>query len=277
MVARFRRLPVPALAAACVAVLAIAAPAAPASSCPGADAMPVAASPATARSATLCLLNNERAANGLPPLTGQSQLDSAATSYSQAMVQQRFFNHTSPSGETLQDRLSAYISGVSTWDIGENLAWGESSYATPAAVVAGWMRSDGHRANILNTSFREVGIGVAAGTPGGAPPESSATYTADFGSRVGAPSGSGSTGGSGGGPAGATPAGDPAAASASTGNEPGSSPSARKPVAKVSASKKRWITAQCARIARKTRSSHKARQLRIARCVHARIKAAARR
>ena len=229
--------------------------------------MPVAASPATAKSATLCLLNNERAANGLAPLSSQSQLESAATSYSQAMVQQRFFSHVSPSGETLEDRLSAYIAGISTWDIGENLAWGESSYATPASIVGGWMRSDGHRANILNSTFREVGIGIVAGTPGGSAPESSATYAAEFGARVGAGSAGSST----------VPAGDPAAASAATGDAPGSNPSARKPAKKVSASKKRWIKAQCARIARKTKVSRKARLARMSRCVKARIKAAQRR
>jgi uncharacterized protein YkwD len=279
MAARFRRLPVPVFAAACAAVFAIAmpAPAAPAASCPGADAMPIAASPATAKSATLCLLNNERAANGLPPLASQPQLETAATGYSQAMVQQHFFAHTSPSGDTLQDRLRAYISGVTTWDIGENLAWGEGSYATPASVVGGWMRSEGHRANILNGTFREIGIGIVAGTPGGSPPESSATYTAEFGARVGAPSGSGAPAGPGSQPGGAGGAADPTAASASTGNEPASDPSARKPARKVSAAKRRWIKAQCARIARKTKLSRKARQARISRCVKARMKAAQRR
>ena len=277
MVARFRRLPVPVLAAACAVAFAIPAPAALAASCPGADAMPIAASPATAKSATLCLLNNERAANGLAPLASQSQLESAATGYSQAMVQQHFFSHTSPSGGTLKDRLSAYITGVTTWDIGENLAWGEGSYATPASVVGGWMRSQGHRANILNTTFREIGIGIVAGTPGGSPPESSATYSAEFGARVGAPAGSGSDPGSGHAPGATAPAGDPAAGSASTGDTPGSGPSADKPAKKVSASKKRWIKAQCARIARKTKASRKARQARISRCVKARIKAAQRR
>jgi hypothetical protein len=264
MVARNRRLPVPALAAA-LASFALAAPTAHAANCPGADALPAAAPPAVAKGATLCLLNNERAAQGLAPLRSQTQLENAAAAYSLAMVQQRFFAHVSPTGEALQQRLSSYISGTQTWDIGENLAWGEGGFATPAGIVAGWMRSDGHRANILNTNFQEVGIGIVAGTPNGSAPESSATFTTEFGSRV---------------VPGSDPSGttarhaDPAASSAST-HEPATT-AARKPAKTVSAAKKSFIKAQCARIARKTTSSRKARKARAARCEKQRLKAAAR-
>jgi len=269
MVARSRRLPVPASVAVLASVFAIATPTAHAASCPGADLVPVSGSPAVAQGATLCLLNDERTSRGLAPLRSQAQLESAAAAYSLAMVQQRFFSHVSPSGEALEQRLRAYISAVTTWDIGENLAWGEGGHATPKGIVGGWMRSDGHRANILNTSFREVGIGIAAGTPGGAAPESSATYTAEFGSRLvdGAEAGAGAHSG---------PAADPAASSAAA-RPPASSPAARKPATKVSASKKRWIKAQCARVARKTSTSRKARKARAARCVQQQLKAAERR
>ncbi len=182
MVARARRLPLPALFAVLASAVAIAAPSAHAASCPGADTTAPAASAAIAKSATLCLLNGERAAHGIGPLRSQVQLDGAAEAYSLAMVQQRFFAHVSPAGESLRERLNSYISAVQTWDIGENLAWGEGALATPAAIVGGWMNSPGHRANILQRSFREIGIGIARGTPNRSY-EDGATYATDFGTR----------------------------------------------------------------------------------------------
>jgi len=64
--------------------------------------------------------------------------------------------------------------------VGENIAWGSGSLATPREIERGWMRSPRHRANILSQRFREIGAGVAAGTPERA---GGATYTTDFGTR----------------------------------------------------------------------------------------------
>ncbi|MDX6679181.1 MAG: hypothetical protein QOE31_3233 [Solirubrobacteraceae bacterium] len=265
MAAFRRRLPVPAFAAVLAASFVIAAPSAHAADCPGADTMPTSAPPIVAKGATLCLLNNERITHGLVAFASQPQLETAAANYSQAMVAQRFFSHVSPAGQALAQRLSAYISGVETWDIGENLAWGEDSLATPRAVVNGWMHSEGHRANILNATFREIGIGIAPGTPGGSSPQSSATFTTEFGSRV-VPGDDPDAAGSG-------PVAGAAVKSASVSSP--NAPAGRSATKKVSAAKKRWIKATCAREARRAKSKSSARKAYAARCVSKRLKAAA--
>ena len=73
--------------------------------------------------------------------------------------------------------------GLTRWAYGENIAWGADWRGSPAAIVEAWMDSPPHRANILNRSFREVGVGFDTGTPGGdrAP---GGIYTVDFGLRV---------------------------------------------------------------------------------------------
>jgi uncharacterized protein YkwD len=98
------------------------------------------------------------------------------------MVRQRFFDHVSPGGSTMAQRIKRtnYLDGRRGWSLGENLAWGSGSLATPAEIVDGWMHSAGHRRNILDAGFREIGIGIALGSPTGG---AGATYVNDFGSR----------------------------------------------------------------------------------------------
>jgi uncharacterized protein YkwD len=148
--------------------------------------MPGAASPAALRTATLCLMNAERAAHGLAPLGAQPELARAAAGYARAMVHGRFFDHTSPGGSTMLERIRAtsYLRHVGAWSVGENLAWGSGRMATPRATVNAWMRSAGHRANLLDAHFTDVGIGIARGAPvrlrrG----ERGGTYVTDFGRR----------------------------------------------------------------------------------------------
>jgi uncharacterized protein YkwD len=169
-----------------VAVAALAAPAGAQASaqdapCPGADAVPTAGNIAVAAQATLCLLNNERAAAGLHPLTEAPGLTQPSAAYSARMVAENFFAHVAPDGATLTDRLEAngYIDPDGDWTVGENLAWGQGDLATPRNITIAWMNSPGHRANILTGEFTEVGLGIVPGTPG----DSSwgATYTTDFG------------------------------------------------------------------------------------------------
>lgn len=102
------------------------------------------------------LVNQERWANGqLPPLKRVSQLDSSSETHSSNMASRNFFAHCDLDTGTLPwDRMTA--AGYSWNSAGENIAAG---YSTPQAVVDGWMGSPGHRANILSTSFRELGIG----------------------------------------------------------------------------------------------------------------------
>ena len=154
--------------------------------CAGAGAMPSGANGAKVRKATLCLLNAQRRAHGLAKLRANGRLRRAATDYSILMVRDGFFSHVSPSGSTMMSRIQStnYLARARSWALGENLAWGTGELATPRAIVRAWMNSPGHRENILNGGFRDIGIGIANGapTPADAGPRG-ATYTTDFGSR----------------------------------------------------------------------------------------------
>ena len=155
------------------------------SSCANADAAPGTVSATALSKATLCLLNYERAEQNLRPLKSHKKLNTAATRYSKEMVRGRFFSHVSPSGSTLASRVkrAKYLHGVRAWNIGENIAYGTGALATPASIVDSWMKSPGHKANILNGKFREIGIGISTGAPVPTAASVGATYTTDFGVR----------------------------------------------------------------------------------------------
>ena len=154
-----------------------------AAGCPDAGAQPGAITLDEARIATKCLLNSERAERGLERLRGDSRLSEAARRHGGDMVRNRYFAHDSRSGASFVTRLRAagYMSGAGRWTVGENLAWGSGSRATPRAIVTAWMASPGHRHNILNGRYDEIGIGVVEGAPLSAP--GAATYVTEFGSR----------------------------------------------------------------------------------------------
>jgi uncharacterized protein YkwD len=153
-----------------------------AGACPGADQVPTTDTLKQARAATLCLLNRERARHGLGHVHSQARLRKAAARHSRNMVRKHFFDHSSPTGSTAAGRVraSGYLRGASRFQLGENIGWGQSYLATPAAMVDAWMHSPGHRSNILHASFRDIGIGIAIGAPVGG---GGATYTTDFGVR----------------------------------------------------------------------------------------------
>jgi uncharacterized protein YkwD len=169
-----------------LAVLALAAPAgaAAAGDCPGADLLPTADNVADINQATLCLLNAERAANGLGALTENASLSRASLAFSQQMVAQSFFAHEAPDGTDLVARLTAvgYLGNTGgDWSVGENIAWAQGSLSTPRSVMQAWMDSAGHRANILNASYAEIGLGTVQGVP--QPGQPGTTFTTDFGAR----------------------------------------------------------------------------------------------
>jgi uncharacterized protein YkwD len=166
-------------AIAVVAALGVSAPGAFAA-CANADAS---ASSPSAVAATLCLLNEQRDAHGLVALTEAGVLDRAAGGYAQDMVDGRFFDHVSPSGGTMLQRIKAAgWAPAGSWSAGENIAWGSGSLSTPASIVDGWMHSAGHRANILNGGYGQIGIGIAAGAPQDGVPGDAGTYVTDFAS-----------------------------------------------------------------------------------------------
>ncbi len=122
------------------------------------------------------LVNVERAAQGLHPLSYDAHLAAAARAHSEDMGMQGYFSHTSIDGRTVPDRITA--AGYSYNTYGENIAAG---YQTPEAVIAGWMASSGHRANILNSNFCDIGVGYVflADSPYGH------YWTQDFGRETG--------------------------------------------------------------------------------------------
>ena len=167
------------------AVLATAVPALAAGACRAAAAGPAAADPDELEQTVLCLVNRERSRRGLDRLRSEPRLARAARAHSRDMARRDFFSHVSPGGATVMARLAdaGYRAGPRGLMVGENIAWGSGAYAAPAHVVESWMESAGHRANILNRSFREIGVGAAAGAPRPVGGQSAATYTTDFGAR----------------------------------------------------------------------------------------------
>ncbi len=98
------------------------------------------------------LVNEERAKEGLVALT----LDSAVQSAAQVRAKETAtsFSHSRPNGTSFSTALTE--AGVSYRGSGENIAWGQK---TPEEVVSGWMNSQGHRANIMSSSFTKIGVG----------------------------------------------------------------------------------------------------------------------
>ena len=100
------------------------------------------------------LMNADRAANGLPALKVNSSLTSLAGDYAQDMINRNYFSHYNPEGQSPFDRMQAR--GITYKTAGENLAINTSV----AAAEKAFMNSSGHKANILNSTYTEVGIGV---------------------------------------------------------------------------------------------------------------------
>lgn len=154
-------------------------------SCAGSTVTPDVAGHAAAEKAILCLINGYRAANGRIPLRRVTTLRNTALSHGHRMITGGFFGHIDPLGRTLVDRMRSHHylrRSNSRWWAAENLATAGGELATPHHIVANWMASAVHRANILRSSLRDVGIAVIAGspTPVGAEPF---TVVADFGAR----------------------------------------------------------------------------------------------
>jgi uncharacterized protein YkwD len=136
-----------------------------------------------------CLVNRRRARSGMAPLRYNRCLDRAAERHVRDMVRRRYFAHSSLRGSTPAERARAagYVPRSGGWAVAENLGWGLGAGALPHAIVRAWLRSPGHRANILQRSFEDVGVAVVPGSPfrttvrrsGKAP----ATYVVEFGAR----------------------------------------------------------------------------------------------
>lgn len=117
--------------------------------------------------------NAERAKAGCPALTAESRLTKAAQAHTEDMAARGVLAHDSAKGSP-GDRIKAAGYRASSW--AENIASGQSS---ASAVVGAWMRSPGHRANILNCGLRDIGVGFAKGRNG------TPFWTQDFGTSSG--------------------------------------------------------------------------------------------
>jgi uncharacterized protein YkwD len=156
--------------------------------CPDATLEPSTHNVARVRAATLCLVNRERAAHGEGALHWNIHLIAAAQAHTESMAFGDYFEHVGPHGQTplMRIRRTGYISSSRVgFEIAENIGYGTLWLGTPKSIVATWMASPGHRANILDRHFRDTGIGVSPHTGGLAHGQSGGLYTQDFGVIVG--------------------------------------------------------------------------------------------
>lgn len=117
---------------------------------------PVGSTSSTAR--VVQLVNAARAKAGCRPVTVNSALARAAQAHSADMARNNYFSHTSLDGRTAMQRMRA--AGFTGSLMGENIAAGQT---TADSVMSAWMKSSGHRANILNCGYRFIGVGHATG------------------------------------------------------------------------------------------------------------------
>ena len=171
-----------ALAALCLALALLAGNAA-AAQCKGGDASPAKLGNKRMAKAVFCLVNKERRRHHLRPLHRQRQQSKAARAHNRRMVRDRCFSHECPGERDLTGRLTkvGYLPCNCSWGIAENIGYGSGGSGSPRGIVAAWMHSPEHRANILNGSYRHIGVAAEGGTPVAGRQRDAATYTTDFG------------------------------------------------------------------------------------------------
>ena len=137
-------------------------------------------------SGLLAQINEVRRAHGLAPLALSSSLTAAARQHSSEMGRDGYFAHESFDHSAFWKRVQRYYAarGWHSWSVGENLLWSAPTVG-PGQALTMWMNSPEHRANLLNPSWRQVGLGcvhfaAAPGAYGGRPVT---ILTADFGAR----------------------------------------------------------------------------------------------
>jgi uncharacterized protein YkwD len=134
----------------------------------------------------LAELNAIRRRHGLEPLRRSKPLSAAADVHSRAMGTYGFFTHDSRDGSEFWKRVERFYGpeGYKTWAVGENLLWSTGS-PTAAAALRLWMKSPGHRRNILTGRWREIGLSAVSvhSAPGVFGGRDVVIVTADFGVR----------------------------------------------------------------------------------------------
>jgi uncharacterized protein YkwD len=148
--------------------------------CPYGGKSPSKLTPEQAEQSVICQINKARHHNGARRLTWDLRLESAARGHSAAMDSGNFFSHDGDGSTLDRIRATGYLGGASPWMVGENIHWGAGGQGSPKATVKRWMSSPTHRSTMLSRRFRNIGVGVAMGSPMGSG-GNSAIYTADFG------------------------------------------------------------------------------------------------
>lgn len=127
------------------------------------------------------LHNQQRKSHNLRQFCVHPSLQKAARAHSKDMIQRDYFSHTTKgTNRNACDRIKN--AGYRYRYCGENIAYGSGSYGEPQSIMRAWMKSTGHRRNILKPGFREIGIGTYTGTYKGS--RGVTMYTADFGTRL---------------------------------------------------------------------------------------------
>jgi len=136
--------------------------------------------------ALLAQINAFRAAHGLARLRVSGALDAVADGHSAQMARLGYFSHNSANGQSFSARIAQAYSprGYRSWSVGENLLW-SSPEITPSGALRMWMNSPEHRANLLDRSWREIGLSAVHVTnaPGVYNGDEVTIVTADFGVR----------------------------------------------------------------------------------------------
>ena len=133
---------------------------------------------------TFVLHNEIRTKNDLPTFCVHPQLEEAARAHSKDMIRRDYFSHNTKRRGTFDERLAQFgydANGYNFYRVGENIALGSGPYGEPQNRMNAWMHSDGHRHNILNEDYREIGIGTSTGEYKNV--TGVTMYTVDFGVR----------------------------------------------------------------------------------------------
>jgi uncharacterized protein YkwD len=155
-------------------------------SCANSAIQPARSNLAAVNAATFCEIDRVRIIHHLRVLRANSYLQRVAGGQARDMVIGGYFGDNSISGQTPLARIlaSPYPRHAKSVAMAQNIGWGSTSEATPAAMVRGWMTSSPHRQIILTPGYRDIGVGVAPAAPAKLAKDApGATYTVEFGRR----------------------------------------------------------------------------------------------
>jgi uncharacterized protein YkwD len=131
-------------------------------------------------------INATRRGRGLRPFRLSLKLTAAANQHSISMARKGYFSHDSANGGSFWKRIASFYgySGYRSWSVGENLLW-SSPEISPSGALRMWMNSPEHRANLLDRTWREIGLSAvhANSAPGVFGGDEVTVVTADFGVR----------------------------------------------------------------------------------------------